>query len=289
MHAPPLPSLPDVPATGRQTGTGSAQLSLPAVSNAPRSALLGYRRASLFQLVARTSLPPLYAREDGAGAALVTLDEARRSACGPVCLFPEATTSNGRGLLRFAEGFGGGIEVPVRGWKVWVVYFKWVRRGTPCAHPLLMSPPLHRHPPPSPHQPSATHASPNPSLIPNPLSHIFFSLLPTLLPRTLQVKILHPDSSLSSGDFLPSAVLGLDAPPATFPGASAGAVHREIPVFSECVAALLVSVGRTKRLGLGWEDKVGFVESVEERRAGGARKSKAPARSAAGRARRKEQ
>jgi hypothetical protein len=93
-----------------------------------------------------------------------------------------------------------------------------------------------------------------------------------LIPRSLAVKILHADSSVSSGDFVPSIVLGLDAskPPAA--DSSNNAVHKPINVFSECVAVLMRDLGRTKRLGLGWEDKEGFLGYVEERRRGSVRK-----------------
>jgi hypothetical protein len=37
-------------------------------------------------------------------------------------VFPECTTSNGRGLLRFADAFKGlTSDIPVRGWNVWVM------------------------------------------------------------------------------------------------------------------------------------------------------------------------
>jgi len=200
--------------------------------------------------------PSIY--KSRAESRLITLDQARQAAAGPICILPEATTSNGRGLLRFGEGFGGGLDVPVRGWKVWVVYFK--------------------HPPPSPHQPSATLSSPLTSWpLPNPLPHLLTSLLPTLIPRTLAIKILHPDSSLSSGDFVPSITLGLDATKYAVAESTStnNAVVQPINVFSECVAVLMRDLGRTKRLGLGWEDKEGFLGYVEERRQGSARKKKA--------------
>jgi hypothetical protein len=125
VYAPVMPSIaPDGQTTpGRSTGTGSASLSLPPTSSAPRSPLLGYSSVSLLTLVTYTGhTPSIYKAR--AESRLITLDQARKAAAGPVCILPEATTSNGRGLLRFGEGFGGGVEVPVRGWKVWVCYFK---------------------------------------------------------------------------------------------------------------------------------------------------------------------
>jgi 1-acyl-sn-glycerol-3-phosphate acyltransferase len=56
--------------------------------------------------LARTgSLPPTVAKgEQFDGTLYKTLAEARRKASGPVLLFPEATTSNGRAVLNFGDG-----------------------------------------------------------------------------------------------------------------------------------------------------------------------------------------
>jgi hypothetical protein len=53
-------------------------------------------------------------------APICSLEEIRRDADSPVVVFPECTTSNGRGMLRFADVFNG-VSVPVKGFKVFVM------------------------------------------------------------------------------------------------------------------------------------------------------------------------
>lgn len=113
--------------TGRHTGTGSARLStaLPS-STGPQPPLTGYIHVPLLALLKRTgALPP---HGSDAKPTYRTLREARRKAPGPVVLFPEGTTSNGRALLRFGEGVlaDGDVasdEIPGR---VWVKFFRCV-------------------------------------------------------------------------------------------------------------------------------------------------------------------
>jgi len=50
-----------------------------------------------------------------------SLESIRTSANRPVVVFPECTTSNGRGLLRFADVFDPSIPVPVKEFKVFVM------------------------------------------------------------------------------------------------------------------------------------------------------------------------
>lgn len=50
----------------------------------------------------------------------VSLEEIRSKANRPIVVFPECTTSNGRGLLRFADVFKG-VDVPVTGFSVFVM------------------------------------------------------------------------------------------------------------------------------------------------------------------------
>jgi hypothetical protein len=59
-------------------------------------------------------LPPYFGDESGTRS----LHEIRKSAGRPVVVFPECTTSNGRGLLRFANVFD---EVPIKGYKVFIM------------------------------------------------------------------------------------------------------------------------------------------------------------------------
>jgi hypothetical protein len=53
------------------------------------------------------------------GSRKSTLEEIRRTASRPVVVFPECTTSNGRGLLRFADVFH--QSVPVKNYQVFIL------------------------------------------------------------------------------------------------------------------------------------------------------------------------
>jgi len=50
-----------------------------------------------------------------------SLEELRKRARGPVVVFPECTTSNGRGLLRFANVFEHEKNIPVKGYKIFLM------------------------------------------------------------------------------------------------------------------------------------------------------------------------
>jgi len=109
-------------ATGRKTGTGSAAISHTTKPLAQRVNIAGFRKASLLQTITCTGRAPLDASRGGNYS---SLEEIRSSANGPVVVFPECTTSNGRGLLRFAELFKG-CPVPVKGFKVFVMCIRYV-------------------------------------------------------------------------------------------------------------------------------------------------------------------
>ena len=68
---------------------------------------------------------------DASGGNYSSLEEIRRKATRPLIVFPECTTSNGRGLLQFAEVFKG-RTVPVKGYKVFVLCVRYV-----CASRLM--------------------------------------------------------------------------------------------------------------------------------------------------------
>ena len=53
------------------------------------------------------------------GTNVATLEEIRRKASKPIVVFPECTTSNGRGLLRFSDVFR--QTVPVKDYNVFVM------------------------------------------------------------------------------------------------------------------------------------------------------------------------
>lgn len=110
---------PTTPAStpGRRTGTGSAAISSPAPRQSrPRVPILGFRKVSLLQMISATGYPP-----DSQASAYSSIEEIRKGADRPVVVFPECTTSNGRGMLRFADVFGEKSKVPVRGYNVFLM------------------------------------------------------------------------------------------------------------------------------------------------------------------------
>ena len=65
------------------------------------------------------------------------------------------------------------------------------------------------------------------------------------MPLTMSIRLLAPSESPSSASFLASDyVSGL----------------RNEGVLTECCASLIAQIGKMKRVGLGWEDKVAFME-----------------------------
>ena len=112
---------PETRATGRRTGTGSAAISPPTKRIARRVDIAGFRKVSLLHIITCIGSAPL----DTSSGNYSSLEEIRRSANRPVVVFPECTTSNGRGLLRFAELFKE-IPVPVKGFKVFVMCIRCV-------------------------------------------------------------------------------------------------------------------------------------------------------------------
>lgn len=133
IHAPPALSPSDLgtagTATGRQTGTGSAQITLPSISNVAQTPLLGFKPMRLYQMIGLTGQTPLdffnayHQGGEGAGK-LYSLREARDKIYGPLVVFPEGTTSNGRALLRFGKDVLADVDVPVRRGSVWVTSFR---------------------------------------------------------------------------------------------------------------------------------------------------------------------
>lgn len=93
--------------TGRRTGTGSAAVQ-PSTTRAPSAKIpfMGFKRASLLSMIRVTGHTPPYSDEDALNSA-ESLQTIAARADRPIVVFAEGTTSNGRGLLRFAEVFGG--------------------------------------------------------------------------------------------------------------------------------------------------------------------------------------
>lgn len=80
--------------------------------------IAGFRQMSLFGILRATGHVPEAVQPGSPG--IKSLEDIRSSADRPVVVFPECTTSNGRGLLRFAELFKG-VSVPVTKFKVFVM------------------------------------------------------------------------------------------------------------------------------------------------------------------------
>ena len=107
--------------TTRNTGP-SAAISVPSKRDTPRVDIVGFREISLFQLIRCTGLAPLTV-EDLPEESIMTLESLQKRAKSkgrPLLIFPEGTTSNGRGLLRFASVFKG-IQVPVKDFPIFIM------------------------------------------------------------------------------------------------------------------------------------------------------------------------
>ena len=123
---PVFASLPDAPTSkpkfGRATGTGSASITSSSAARQPPA--LGYVPYTLFEMLQRTGCLPPVADVPPAGM-YKTLKEARRKEGRPVVLFPEATTSNGRALLRIGQGTL--ADTDIGGEQDGIVWIKYLR------------------------------------------------------------------------------------------------------------------------------------------------------------------
>lgn len=229
---------PETRATGRRTGTGSAAISLPTKSVARRVDIAGFRKVSLLHIITCTGRAPL----DTSSGNYSSLEEIRRSANRPVVVFPECTTSNGRGLLRFAELFKD-CPVPVKGFKVFVMCIRCVSM---CKISERDGQTVFRYDPPTLLSPTLSHSITSSF---NPLPHLF-SLARTLQPLTMSVRLLPPAESPSSPSFMASEVVSSDVGDDTFTAACSG---------------LISQLGKMKKMNLGWEDKVLFLKLYREK------------------------
>ncbi|GAA5994818.1 lysophosphatidic acid acyltransferase LOA1 [Rhodotorula paludigena] len=129
--------------------------------------VVGYRRASLLSAILAVGQLPQQ------GGKAESLEEAIKKAAGPVVVFPEATTSNNRAMLKFAEiaPATAGKSSAVR---TFVLTF--------------------RYPPPTRLAPSLTYPIPTPSPITGLLSHVY-TLTSRLSPYTLTIRRLQPSES----------------------------------------------------------------------------------------------
>ncbi|CUA69092.1 hypothetical protein RSOLAG22IIIB_03770 [Rhizoctonia solani] len=235
--AAPAPSTmqTSTPATpGRRTGTGSAQIAM--ASAARRQQILGFRTASLFEMIFATGHVPPY--ENATSTITTTIEDIRAQSDRPLVVFPECTSSNGRALIRFADVFIAGkgkhIKHPVKGFKMFIM----------CA----------RYDPPTPTTPTPTHSIPSQSgTFLNPLSHIIQLLFAPALTQSLSIRLVAPSDSPSSGSFMASEII-LD---------NGIAPADEI---SEACAVLMAQASKLKRVGMGWEDKAAFLDFYRKRK-----------------------
>lgn len=131
---PEAPAISSSPRTtpGRKTGTGSAAISLPHQSRQPakRAEIFGFREISLLGMITSCGHIPPYGSQQTVDAPYKTFEEAQNWAKKngrPLVIFPECTTSNGRGLLRFANVFKG-VAVPVNTFNIFVMCVRYVFR-----------------------------------------------------------------------------------------------------------------------------------------------------------------
>lgn len=111
---------------GLRTGTGSAAISQPSARTPTKRVFIrGFRQVSLLSILRATGRVPI--ADDASVSKAESLEQIRSQADRPVVVFPECTTSNGRGLLRFAELFRG-VDMPVAKFKVFVMCARSVSR-----------------------------------------------------------------------------------------------------------------------------------------------------------------
>ncbi|THV08654.1 hypothetical protein K435DRAFT_641943 [Dendrothele bispora CBS 962.96] len=208
---------------GRRTGTGSANIASTTRTSTPQIAINGFYPVSLLTMISRCGNTPPYSIPNTKPR---TLEDIRWTAKQPIVLFPECTTSNGRGLMRFADVFN--LPASVRGWNIYII----------CV----------RYDPPTAFTPTLSHSIPSNVL--NPLLHMF-SLTTSTAPLTMSVKLLAPSDSPSSPTFVASEVLGDSS---------------KKDQLTEACASLIAQIGKLKRMTMGWEDKSRFIEFYRGRR-----------------------
>lgn len=102
--------------------------------------------------------------------------------------------------------------------------------------------------------PSPTHSIPSHSgTLPNLIPHLFTLIFAPTLTQSLSIRLLAPSDSPSSGSFMASEVI-LD---------NGIAPTDEI---SEACAVLMAQISKLRRVGMGWEDKVAFLDFYRKRK-----------------------
>ncbi|KAH8830741.1 hypothetical protein DL96DRAFT_1594143 [Flagelloscypha sp. PMI_526] len=166
--------------TGRRTGTGSANVS--SGKNRPLSArvpIIGFKKVTLLQMVRWSGrvLPTI----DLPNTPVLSLEELSKRSRRPIVVFPECTTSNGRGLLNFASVFK--ADVPIKKYNIFIAAI--------------------RYDPPTAHSPSGSHSIPGTI---NPVAHLF-SLACAISPPGISIRLLPPSEGPSNPLFLASDVV----------------------------------------------------------------------------------
>ncbi|KIM26781.1 hypothetical protein M408DRAFT_177572 [Serendipita vermifera MAFF 305830] len=206
---------------GRRTGTGSAAIAINKSGSMQRMPITGFHEVSLWKMLSSLGQTPSTNGLPLEGAK--SLESIRRNATRPVVVFPECTTSNGRGLLRYADVFDPSTVVPVKAFKVFIM----------CV----------RYDSPTHWRPTPTCSIPNslPIPIPEPLVHLMS--IP-LEPAPVTIRLLPPSESPSSGAFMTSDIF------------AAGGVTDTL---TEACSVLTTHVGKLKRTNQGWEEKTSFL------------------------------
>ncbi|KAK1236736.1 hypothetical protein PQX77_000092 [Marasmius sp. AFHP31] len=228
----PAPKATNTPATpiahtpGRRTGTGSANITSPNRAATTQIPIVGFQTVSLLTIIKQTGLVPPFPCLEGCKPR--SLEQIRQDADRPLVVFPECTSSNGRGLLRFANIFKRSAPVPEYG-----VFIACVR-----------------YDPPTTLSPTPTLSIP--SLTLNPLSHIF-TLTAAITAPKISIRLLSPAESPSSPLFLTSEVVG-------------DITSNKADLLTESCATLIAQLGKLKRMSMGWEDKARFLDFYRGKR-----------------------
>ncbi|KAG7097067.1 hypothetical protein E1B28_004454 [Marasmius oreades] len=224
-HAPNTQLTPIAHTPGRRTGTGSANIASTTRTASAQIPIIGFQTVSLLTMVRQTGLVPPFPSLTGHQPC--SLEDIRRTAPRPLVVFPECTSSNGRGLLRFADVF---------------------KRSTPVAEFTVFIMCV-RYDPPTTFSPTPTLSVPSPSF--NPLPHLF-SLTTSITVPQISIRLLSPAESPSSPLFVASEVIG--------------DMSSKQDLLTEACAVLIAQTGKLKRMSMGWEDKARFLDFYRGKR-----------------------
>jgi len=215
--------------TGRHTGTGSANVQSPTTTSTShsQSPIVGFREVSLLKMLSVSGCIPPFGINTSSSV-IRPLEEIRKSSKGPIVVFPECTTSNGRGLLRFAQIFGEGpLSIPVRNYSIFVMC---VRYDAPTAFSPTLTLSL-------PHSPTPD--------VRNVVRHLFsMTLTPS---QHISIRLLPPSESPSAATFVVSDVVSTN-------------YNSAQDMLREACETLVAGLGKLKRTQLGWEEKSGIME-----------------------------